>query len=180
MWTTTLISSATLCSGRKEIQSRWRRCTIYADTDLGEAVGQAYVAKYFPPENKDRMLQMVKAIEIALSQEIDAATWMSPETKKLAHDKLTAQVDKIGYPDHWHDYSSVEIKRDDFLGNVQRASAFEIDRRMAKFGKPVDRTEWGMTPPTVNAYEDRADQYHQLPCRHPAAAVLRRRRRLMP
>ena len=140
--------------GTKQLQPRWRRCSRYADYDLGEAVGQAYVAKYFPPENKERMLQMVKAIKTALDQDIDAATWMSDTTKKAAHAKLAAQVDKIGYPDHWHDYSSVEIKRDDFLGNVQRASGFEIKRRIAKFGQPSDRYEWGMTPPTVNAYED--------------------------
>jgi putative endopeptidase len=141
-------------AGTQKLQPRWRRCSIYADTDLGEAVGQAYVAKYFPPENKARMLQMVKAIKAALDQDIDAATWMSDATKKAAHLKLAAQVDKIGYPDRWRDYSSVEIRRDDFLGNVQRASAFEIKRRMAQFGQPADRTEWGMTPPTVNAYED--------------------------
>lgn len=140
--------------GTKQIQPRWRRCSIYADIDLGEAVGQAYVAKYFPPENKSRMLQMVKAIEIALGQDIDAATWMSEATKKAAQAKLAAQVDKVGYPDHWRDYSSVEIRRDDFLGNVQRASAFEIKRRIDKFGQPSNRYEWSMTPPTVNAYED--------------------------
>ncbi len=141
-------------SGTKEIQPRWRRCAIYADTDLGEAVGQAYVARYFPPANKERMLQLVKGIETALSREIDAADWMSAETKKKAHIKLAAQVDKIAYPDHWLNYSSVEIKRDDFLGNVQRASGFEIERRLSDIGKPVDRNHWGMTPPTVNAYED--------------------------
>ncbi len=122
--------------GAQQIQPRWRRCSIYADIDLGEAVGQAYVAKYFPPENKQRMLQMVKAIEAALDQDIDAATWMSDKTKQAAHVKLAAQVDKIGYPDHWRDYSSVEIKRDDFLGNVQRSSAFEMRRRIAQFGQP--------------------------------------------
>ena len=140
--------------GTKELQPRWRRCSIYADIDLGEAVGQAYVAKYFPPENKQRMLEMVKAIETALGQDIDAATWMSDSTKKAAHVKLSAQIDKIGYPDHWRDYSAIEIKRDDFLGNVQRSSGFEIRRRIAKFGQPANRTEWDMTPPTVNAYED--------------------------
>jgi putative endopeptidase len=140
--------------GAQQLQPRWRRCSIYADIDLGEAVGQAYVAKYFPPQNKERMLQMVKAIEAALNQDIDAATWMSDKTKQAAHTKLAAQVDKIGYPDRWRDYSSVDIKRDDFLGNVQRSSVFEIRRRMAQFGQPADRTEWGMTPPTVNAYED--------------------------
>ena len=141
-------------AGSQKLQPRWRRCSQSADADLGEAVGQAYVAKYFPPQNKERMLQMVHAIETALHQEIHDAAWMSPETKELANAKLSAQVDKIGYPDHWIDYSSVVIKRDDFLGNVERAAHFEIDRRMAKFGKPADRYEWGMTPPTVNAYED--------------------------
>jgi predicted metalloendopeptidase len=141
-------------SGARQIQPRWRRCAINADADLGEAVGQAYVTRYFPPENKERMLQMVKAIENALGQDIDAASWMSPQTKRLAHAKLAAQVDKIAYPDRWRDYSAVEIKRDDFLGNAARSAKFEIDRRMAKFDTVAIRTEWGMTPPTVNAYED--------------------------
>jgi len=140
-------------SGVKDMLPRWRRCSFTADADLGEAVGQAYVAKYFPPENKQRMVQMVKAIEQALHQDIDAADWMSPETKRQAHAKLSAQVDKIGYPDHWIQYD-VTIKRDDFLGNEERLAGFEIHRRVERFGKPVDRYIWGMTPPTVNAYED--------------------------
>ena len=141
-------------SGAQQIQSRWRRCSINADADLGEAVGQAYVARYFPPENKERMLQMVNAIKNALSADIDSASWMSPQTKQRAHVKLAAQIDKIAYPDHWIDYSSVETSRNDFLGNVERSASFEINRRVAKFGKPAVRDEWGMTPPTVNAYED--------------------------
>ena len=141
-------------SGTKEIQPRWRRCSTFADIDLGDAVGQAYVARYFPPASKERMLELVKAVEGTLSKEIDAADWMSAETKKKAHIKLAAEVDKIGYPDRWQDYSSVEIKRDDYLGNMQRASRFEIRRRLSQIGKPVDRYHWGMTPPTVNAYED--------------------------
>jgi endothelin-converting enzyme/putative endopeptidase len=100
------------------------------------------------------MVEMVKAIEAALDDDIERSDWMSANTKKLAHEKLAAQIDKIGYPDKWYDYSSIEIKRDDYLGNVQRASAYEINRRLAKFGKPTDRQEWNMTPPTVNAYED--------------------------
>jgi putative endopeptidase len=140
--------------GAKQLQPRWRRCSIYADADLGEAVGQAYVAKYFPAENKQRMMEMVNAIEAALHEDIDAQSWMAPETKKLAHIKLKAQVDKIGYPNHWIDYGAVEVKRDDFLGNVSRASRFEIGRRLSLVGKPMDRSLWGMTPPTVNAYED--------------------------
>jgi putative endopeptidase len=141
-------------SGAQQIQPRWRRCSIYADADLGEAVGQAYTKKYFPPESKDRMLQLVKALETALNQEIDALNWMSPETKAKAHEKLKLQIDKIAYPDQWRDYSAVEIKRDDFLGNVARSSQFEIKRRLDQAGKPTDRYLWGMTPPTVNAYED--------------------------
>jgi putative endopeptidase len=141
-------------SGTKDIQVRWRRCSSYADIDLGDAVGQAYVARYFPPASKERMLQMVKRIESALAADIDAADWMSPETKKKAHVKLAAQVDKIAYPDRWQNYSSVEIKHDDYLGNMQRASRFELQRRLGEIGKPVDRYHWGMTPPTVNAYED--------------------------
>ncbi|MGA8152022.1 MAG: M13 family metallopeptidase [Terriglobales bacterium] len=140
--------------GAKEIQPRWRRCSLNADADLGEAVGQAYAARFFPPEDKERMVEMVKAIETALHQDIDTASWMSPTTKKLAHAKLAAQIDKIAYPDHWRQYSSVVIKPDDFFGNVARSSRFEIDRRLAKVGKPPDRQEWQMTPPTVNAYED--------------------------
>lgn len=141
-------------SGTKEIQPRWRRCSSYADIDLGDAVGQAYVARYFSPESKERMLEMVKMIKGALSADIDAADWMSPETKKKAHVKLDAQIDKIAYPDKWQSYSTVEIKRDDFLGNMQRSSRHELARRLGEIGKPVDRTKWGMTPPTVNAYED--------------------------
>ena len=141
-------------SGTKEIQPRWRRCSSYADIDLGDAVGQAYVARYFSPESKERMLEMVKRIKGALRADIDAADWMSPETKKKAHVKLDAQIDKIAYPDKWQSYSMVEIKRDDFLGNMQRASRHELERRLGEIGQPVDRTKWGMTPPTVNAYED--------------------------
>jgi len=141
-------------SGAQKVQPRWRRCSIYADADLGEAVGQAYAKKYFPPESKERMLQLVNALETALNQEIDALNWMSPETKAKAHEKLKAQIDKIAYPDQWRDYTSVEIKKDDFAGNVARSSQFEIRRRLDQAGKPTDRYMWGMTPPTVNAYED--------------------------
>lgn len=141
-------------AGTQQLQPRWRRCSIGADADLGEAVGQAYVARYFPAESKARMVQMVKAIDAALHQDIDGLKWMSDKTKQMAHVKLNAQVDKIAYPDRWRDYSALMVRRGDFLGNVSRASRFEIERRMAKFGQPVDRKEWGMTPPTVNAYED--------------------------
>src|SRR5215469_472804 len=139
--------------GQPQLQPRWRRCSATADADLGDAVGQAYVAKYFPPENKERMVKMVKAIEQAFHQDIDAATWMAPETKRFAHAKLSVQIEKIGYPDHWREYD-FEIRRDDFLGNAERSAKFEIEYRIGKFGKPVNRYDWGMTAPTVNAYED--------------------------
>jgi putative endopeptidase len=141
-------------AGAKVNQPRWRRCSSGADTDLGDAVGQAYVSKYFPPENKQRMLEMVKALEHAFSQSIQDASWMSPQTKEAAQAKLAAQLDKIGYPDHWSDYSSLEIKREDYLGNIARSSLYEMNRRMARFNQPTQRNEWIMTPPTVNAYED--------------------------
>jgi endothelin-converting enzyme/putative endopeptidase len=140
--------------GAQQDQPRWRRCSFYADFDLGEDVGQAYVAKYFSPESKAKMLQMVKAIEASLNQDISDATWMSDATRKSAHVKLAAQIEKIGYPDKWRDYSTVEIKRDDFVGNIQRAARYENLRRMSKMNKPTDRYDWNMTPPTVNAYED--------------------------
>ena len=141
-------------AGTPVIPPRWRRCSFSADYDLGEAVGQAYVANYFPAERKERVLKMVRAIEAALNRDIDAAAWMSDASKQAAHGKLAAQIDKIGYPDRWQDYSSLEIKRDDLVGNIFRASRFETNRRFSKIGKPTDRQAWVMTPPTVNAYED--------------------------
>ena len=141
-------------NGAKEMQPRWRRCARWADMDLGEAVGQVYVAKFFPAESKARIRALVKGVEQALHADIDAQGWMSAETKMLAHRKLDAQVDKIGYPDKWIDYSGLDVRRNDFLGNVERAAGFELHRRLAQVGQKVDRGHWGMTPPTVNAYED--------------------------
>jgi endothelin-converting enzyme/putative endopeptidase len=140
--------------GRQELQPRWKRCVEDVDNDLGEALGQAYVEKYFSPDAKRQVLTMVTEIESAMQQDIDGLPWMSPETKKNALEKLHAVVNKIGYPDKWRDYRKLEIKRGDEIGNVRRASQFEFDRELAKIGKPVDREEWGMTPPTVNAYYD--------------------------
>ena len=140
--------------GAKEIQPLWRRCIREEDRDIGQALGQAYVARAFSPESKARVQEMVNALKVVLGQELDSMDWMSPETKKEAHVKLAAQVDKIGYPDHWRDYSALEIRPDNHLANVERAAAFELDRQLRKIGKRLDRTEWGMTPPTVNAYED--------------------------
>jgi putative endopeptidase len=140
--------------GQKEQQPRWKRCTALTDRALGEAVGQDWVKTYFPPEAKDSMEKLVHALEAALGQDIQQLQWMSPATKVEAEKKLDAIRDKIGYPAHWRDYSKLSVNRDDLIGNVNRDSIFETNRDLAKYGKPVDETEWGMTPPTVNAYYD--------------------------
>ena len=139
-------------SGEQEPKPRWNRCVQLTDMLLGEALGQPYVAETFGPEGKQRMLQMVAALEKALAQDIQELPWMTAETKKQALIKLAAISNKIGYPDHWRDYSTVNILRDDFLGNVQRARAFERRRNLDKIGQPLDKSEWRMTAPTVNAY----------------------------
>jgi putative endopeptidase len=141
-------------AGAEQQQPRWRRCVRAADRDLGEALGQAYVDHAFPPESKARTLQMVHAIETALTSDIQGLAWMSPATKEQAVVKLKGIEDKIGYPSHWRNYSSVTIVRDSYLNNVAQASSFEFERWVAKIGKPVDRSEWTMTPPTINAYYD--------------------------
>jgi putative endopeptidase len=141
-------------AGAEEQQPRWRRCVRAADRDLGEALGQAYVDRAFPPESKARTIQMVHAIEIALDADIQSLSWMSASTKQQAIIKLKGIEDKIGYPSHWRDYSSVKITRGSYLENVGQASSFEFERWVAKIGKPVDRGEWTMTPPTINAYYD--------------------------
>jgi putative endopeptidase len=140
--------------GTKQLQPRWKRCVQYTDRNLGEALGQVFVEKTFSADTKARVLAMTKEIQKAMEQEIDGLTWMGPETKKRALEKLHAMVDKIGYPDKWRDYSKLEIRRGDFLGNIERSAEFESRRDLAKIGKPVDRGEWGMSPPTVNAYYD--------------------------
>jgi putative endopeptidase len=140
--------------GLQENEPRWRRCVGWADRDLGEAVGRAYVDKAFPPENKQRVLNMVNAIEDALGADIKTLDWMSPETKKQAQEKLSAIYDKIGYPKTWRDYSSVKIVPDDLVANIRQATHFELNRQLNKVGKPVDREEFTMTPPTINAYYD--------------------------
>ncbi len=139
-------------TGQEEIQARWKRCVSLTDGELGEALGQRYVDVTFGPDGKQRMLKMVDALEKSLADDVHNLAWMSDETKKQAKVKLDAIRNKIGYPDVYRDYSSVVIKRDDLMGNVERADEFETKRIIAKIDKPLDRKEWGMTPPTVNAY----------------------------
>jgi putative endopeptidase len=143
-----------MLAGQQQNQPRWRRCIRNADRDLGEALGQAYVDRAFPPESRARVLTMVHAIESALHDDIETVRWMSPATKEQAIVKLKGILDKIGYPSQWRDYSSVQITRTSYLANVEQSSSFEFERWVAKIGKPVDRREWGMTPPTINAYYD--------------------------
>jgi endothelin-converting enzyme/putative endopeptidase len=138
--------------GVAEMQPRWKRCVRYVDRDLGEALGKVFADKTFTADAKARALEMTRQIEAAMETDIRQLSWMGDATKKQAFEKLHTIVNKIGYPDKWRDYSSVAIARDDFLGDVNRAAIFEFKRQLAKIGKPVDRTEWEMTPPTVNAY----------------------------
>ena len=139
-------------SGAKEIQPRWKRCVQTVNRNLGEALGQLYVEKYFPPEAKARAKEMVHNLTAALHEDIPTLSWMGPETKKAALEKLEAFGVKIGYPDKWRDYSKLVIERTGYLANVRRSEEFDQAFDLSKIGKPVDRTEWGMTPPTVNAY----------------------------
>jgi putative endopeptidase len=139
-------------TGQKQNQDRWKRCVNLVDGSLGEAMGERYVEATFGADGKQRMLKMVDALEKSLDEDIQGLSWMSDDTKKQAKVKLTAIRNKIGYPDAYRDYSSITIKRDDLLGNVQRSDEFESKRQIAKIGKPLDRKEWGMTPPEVNAY----------------------------
>jgi putative endopeptidase len=133
---------------------RWKTCVQLVDHNLGEALGQVFVEKNFSPATKARTVAMTKQVETAMEHEIENLPWMSPATKKQALLKLHGINNKIGYPDKWRDYSSVDVKREDFVGNVERAVSFESRRQLTKIGKPVDRTEWQMSPPTVNAYYD--------------------------
>lgn len=138
--------------GQPEQRARWKRCAQATDGALGEALGKVFVQKYFPPAEKARTLEMVHDIEAAMGEDIDSLQWMSPETKVKAEAKLHMVADKIGYPDHFRDYSKLTIVRGDAMGNALRAVEFENHRELNKIGKPVDRGEWGMTPATVNAY----------------------------
>ena len=143
-----------ILNGAEKQQERWKRCTRRVDEELGEALGQVYVARYFPPAEKQRALEMALAVEQAMGKDIDALDWMSAATKVKAKEKLHAVMNKIGYPEKWRDYSTLKIARGDALGNQMRAHEFDVARDLAKIGKPVDKNEWQMTPPTVNAYYD--------------------------
>jgi predicted metalloendopeptidase len=138
--------------GIPQIRPRWQRGVQTVDDAIGEALGQVYVAKNFPPESKARMEKLVANLLAAYKQSIDGLDWMGPETKKEAHAKLAKISTKIGYPAKWRDYSKLVIKPDDLVGNIRRANQFEYDRNLAKLGRPIDRDEWLLTPQTVNAY----------------------------
>jgi putative endopeptidase len=139
-------------TGRTEMPPRWKKCTRLVDRDLGEALGQVFVTKTFTPDTKSHTVQMTQEIEKEMGNDIRQLNWMSDATKVKALNKLHAVVNKIGYPDRWRDYSSVSIVGSTFVGDVEQARSFEVRRDLAKIGKPVDRGEWEMTPPTVNAY----------------------------
>jgi putative endopeptidase len=139
-------------SGAKEMRARWKRCVDRVDADLPDALGQKFVEKTLGEEGNRRTRQMVAAIETALGDDIKSVDWMTPKTKDQALLKLHAIVNKIGTKEHWVDYSKVKIARDDAYGNSQRTSEFELERQLAKIGKPVDKTDWDMSQPTVNAY----------------------------
>lgn len=141
-------------TGAKEIQPRWKRCVQATDRNLGEAMGQIYVQKYFPPAAKARALEMVHNLLAALKDDLQTLPWMGPETRAQATAKLEAFTLKIGYTDKWRDYSALKIDRRSYAGNIERAAEFDFARRLNRIGKPVDRTEWTMTPPTVNAYNN--------------------------
>jgi putative endopeptidase len=143
-------------AGQKEPTPRWKQCTTMTDRALGEAVGQDWVKQNFPPAAKASMDQLVAALEKSLGDDIKTLPWMSDATKKAAEEKLGMIRNKIGYPEKWRDYSALKVKRDDLIGNLDRSAVFERDWNLDHLGKPVDEKEWGMTPPTVNAYYDQS------------------------
>jgi endothelin-converting enzyme/putative endopeptidase len=144
--------------GAREIEPRWKRCVQATDRGLGDVLGQLYVEKTFGADGKARMRKMIESLTGALRDDIESLPWMTPQTKQKALAKLEAfRSDKVGYPDAWKDYGTVEVRRDDYPGNVRRAQVFEVKRSHARIDRPTDRTLWGMTPPTVNAYYNAAN-----------------------
>jgi putative endopeptidase len=144
--------SGNFLNGQKELAPRWKRCTQLIDEGMGEALGRLYVERHFGGDAKERTLALVKAVEQAMATDIGALDWMGAKTKVAAHHKLATIANNIGYPDRWRDYGPLVIAPDDLLGDVDRMSAFEVNRNWTKIGQPVDRKEWSMSPPTVNAY----------------------------
>jgi putative endopeptidase len=142
----------TILQGTPELRPRWKRVLGEIDRSLGELLGQLYVKEAFPPEYKERALKMVDDLRWALRQRLENLEWMSDSTKQMALEKWSTFTPKIGYPDKWRDYTSLDIERTSYLDNVSRARAFRVRRNLDKIGKPVDRTEWGMSPQTINAY----------------------------
>jgi putative endopeptidase len=138
--------------GRQEQQPRWKRAVAAVDDGLGEAAGELYVQRYFPPSSKRQMLELVENLRASYRERIAHLAWMSPATRKLALEKLAAFHPKIGYPDKWRDYSALEVKAGDAFGNLARAAAFDWQRQLKRLGGPTDRSEWDMTPQTINAY----------------------------
>jgi putative endopeptidase len=138
--------------GREQQQARWKRAVAAVDAGLGEAAGELYVQRYFPPSSKAQMLELVENLRASYREHIEKLPWMSPATKKVALEKLAAFRPKIGYPDKWRDYSALEVRPGDAFGNVTRAAAFDWQRQVKRLGGPTDRGEWGMTPQTINAY----------------------------
>jgi putative endopeptidase len=139
-------------TGAQQLKPRWKRVVSSTDGAVGEALGKLYVAEYFPPAAKERALELVKNVQAAMGDAIKNCQWMDDKTKQDALKKLAAITIKIGYPDKWRDYSTLKIDRSSYAMNAMRAAEFETNRQLKKIGKPVDRSEWGMTPPTVNAY----------------------------
>ena len=142
----------TVLTGQPQQRARWKRAVSVDNEVMGEAVGRVYVAKYFPPEAKAKIRDLVENLRAALGERIEHLDWMSPDTKAKAEAKLKAVTVKVGYPDKWRDYSKLQISPDDLYGDVERANTFEWERKVARLNQPVDRSEWGMTPQTVNAY----------------------------
>ncbi|MFO0727627.1 MAG: M13 family metallopeptidase [Myxococcota bacterium] len=141
-------------TGAKEDRLRWKKCVGWADAQLGEILGQVFVSEQFGADSKERTLSMVKSLEESFEANLASLSWMDEGTKAVAKKKISAMLNKIGYPDKWRDYSSYKTDRKSFLGNYLRGTAFEVRRDLEKVGKPVDKSEWLMTPPTVNAYND--------------------------
>ena len=164
-------------SGTPELRARWKRGVAFVEGCVGEAVGKLYVERHFPPASKAMMDDLVANLIEAYRQSITALDWMTDETKQRAFRKLETFRPKIGYPEKFRDYSSIDVRPDDLWHNAKAAAAFEHDRQLAKIGAPVDRDEWFMTPQTVNAYYNPGTNEICFPAGDPAEAVLRRRRR---